>query len=82
MRASFAGIAVLAAIALSGCQPDFDDLQQVTPPEYVQCRELRDQLSESDAIVRALDARDTTSEAQYWRDRKQRLIARAYECSR
>ena len=48
----------------------------------MRCADVPAALSYADAVVREFPATTTTSEAEYWRDRQRRLVARAYECDR
>lgn len=80
------GFAVLCAATLTACEttlePEAIEASQTTPPEYMRCADVPAALSYADAVVREFPATTTTSEAEYWRDRQRRLVARAYECDR
>ncbi|WP_152610550.1 MULTISPECIES: hypothetical protein [unclassified Leisingera] len=70
----------LASSILAGCE-EFEGEQapEVTPPEYYPCRELPQAIAQADAVVRNPD-RLSANEQNYWFDRKDRLVKRAWEC--
>lgn len=80
--------ALLSAAALAGCQTTTAQMEgetgikPTTPPEFMPCAALPETLAYADAVVRRLASSDNSSEAQFWRDRQKRLVARAYECKR
>jgi hypothetical protein len=50
------------------------------PPEYVPCSEVPQELAEVDARIRAMGRTGRTKEQQFWLNRQERLINRAYTC--
>ncbi len=72
--------AAAAGLILSGCE-EFEGEQapEVTPPEYYPCKELPQAIAQADAVVRNPD-RLSGNEQNYWFDRKDRLVKRAWEC--
>ncbi|MEX0302097.1 MAG: hypothetical protein AB3N24_06700 [Leisingera sp.] len=72
--------AVAAATVLAGCQElEAERQPETTPPEYYPCRDLPAALAQADAVVRN-PVTLTSNERNYWFDRKDRLIKRAWEC--
>ncbi|MBY6057807.1 hypothetical protein KUV26_06945 [Leisingera daeponensis] len=72
--------AALAGTILTGCEEfEGEQAQEVTPPEYYPCRELPQAIAQADAVVRNPD-RLSANEQNYWFDRKDRLVKRAWEC--
>ncbi|MEW2911289.1 hypothetical protein [Leisingera sp. JC11] len=72
--------AALAGTLLSGCE-EFEGEQaaEVTAPEYYPCRQVPQALAQADAVVRN-PSRLSANEQNYWFDRKDRLVKRAWEC--
>ena len=76
--------AALAGAILAGCE-EFEGEQppppppEVTPPEYHSCKDLPQALAQADAVVRD-PSRLSKNEQNYWFDRKDRLVKRAWEC--
>jgi hypothetical protein len=88
VRFRFFPAALLSAAALAGCQTTTAEtegqsaIKPTTPPEFMPCAALPETLAYADAVVRRLASSDKSSEAQFWRERQRRLVARAYECKR
>lgn len=88
MKYRILAAALLSAAALAGCQTTTAQMEgesaikPTTPPEFMHCASVPNALAYADAVVRRLASSDKSSEAQFWRDRQRRLVARAYECHR
>ena len=72
-------IGVQAAAAQSGGERG-TRMELMLPPEYVSCRDVPQQLAEVDARMRAMGRSGRSKEGQFWMNRQERLIARAYIC--
>ncbi|PIE09381.1 MAG: hypothetical protein CSA72_13410 [Rhodobacterales bacterium] len=68
------------AASLTGNGPLADTTYDVTPPEYVPCKDVVYALARADAMLRQMGQYNTGREAAYWNKRQERLIARAYTC--
>lgn len=80
MKLKLVGAIACAGAILAGCEEfEGEAPPEVTPPEYYPCRELPKALAQADAVVRD-SARLPASERNYWFDRKDRLVKRAWEC--
>jgi hypothetical protein len=55
-------------------------VELMMPPEYVACSAVPQQLAEVDARLRQYRRNSTSPEVQFWLNRQERLIARAYTC--
>ncbi len=55
-------------------------VELMLPPEYVACGKVPQELAEVDARLRAIGRSGRTKEGQFWMNRQERLIARAYTC--